>query len=129
MLAALPGRVAAMAYSDASGLQAEPTQDVGGGLDLGWVDAGDWVRYEVNVPTAGMYRLDVRVAAPAAVADAFTLSVSGGGGATLAVPATGGWQSWTTVTMALTLPAGTRTITVRANAPGWNLDGFSAATG
>ncbi len=69
-----------------------------GGANVGWTQAGEWLNYSINVPTAGTYTINVRVAS------------NGGGGSfhfnldqvnisgALTVPNTGGWQNWTTVT-------------------------------
>jgi chitodextrinase len=94
------------------------------GNDLGWTAAGQWFRYTVNVSTAGTYTVSILVASPTAVADAFHLSNSSGTNlsGSVAVPATGGYQTWVTVTATVTLPAGTQTLTVNQDAAGWNVD-------
>jgi hypothetical protein len=48
--------------------------DTGGGYDLGWTSGGQWLRYTVDVATAGTPTLGLRVAAPSAVAGALHLS-------------------------------------------------------
>jgi Carbohydrate binding module (family 6) len=99
------------------------------GNDLGWTAAGQWFRYTVNVATAGTYKVSMLVASPTAVADAFHLSNSSGtnlSGA-VAVPATGGYQDWVTVTATVTLPAGKQTLTVNEDAAGWNIDSIAFA--
>src|SRR5262249_23024749 len=35
----------------------EPTADTGGGYDVGWTQAGEWLLYSVNVTNAGTYDL------------------------------------------------------------------------
>ena len=45
------------------------------------------------------------------------------------VPATGGYQTWTTVTATVTLPAGTQTLTVDQDNAGWNINYLTFATG
>ena len=40
----------------------EATTDSGGGYNVGWFDAGEWLEYTVNVPSAGDYTLTARVA-------------------------------------------------------------------
>mgnify|MGYP001410672503 CR=1 FL=1 len=42
--------------------EAEDTNDEGGGQNLGWFDAGDWVEYDLPITVAGNYRIDYRVA-------------------------------------------------------------------
>jgi chitodextrinase len=100
------------------------------GNDLGWSAAGQWFRYTVNVTTAGSYTVTFLVAAESAVGDAFHLSNSSGTNlsGSVAVPNTGGWQTWTTVTATVTLPAGTQTLTLSEDAAGWNIDSMVFAS-
>jgi hypothetical protein len=53
------------------------------------------------------------------------LHVASSSGANLSgninVPATGGWQTWTTVTATVTLPAGQQTLTIDQDNGGWNI--------
>jgi hypothetical protein len=92
-----------------------------GGYDIGWIDPGEWLRYTVNVASAGTYQLRFRVASPTG---AGALHVDANGRAltgTIAIPSTGGWQSWTTITRSVTLAAGQQTLTVGFDAAGINL--------
>jgi hypothetical protein len=100
------------------------------GDDLGWTAAGQWFRYTVNVTTAGSYTVSILVASPTAVADAFHLSNSSGANlsGSVAVPATGGYQTWVTVTATVTLPAGTQTLTLNQDGAGWNIDSLKFAS-
>ncbi len=115
------------------GVDLEATSDTGGGYDLGWTGAGQWFRYTVNVASAGTYTVGLRIAAPAAVTGALHLSNASGGNLSGAVdlPATGGWQNWSTVTASVTLPAGQQVLTVSQDNGGWNLNHltFSTASG
>ena len=90
------------------GVDLEATTDTGGGYDLGWTAAGQWFKYTVNVATAGTYTVGLRLAAPAAVTDALHIANSAGTNLSgnVTAPATGGYQTWTTVTVTVTLPAG-----------------------
>src|SRR5436309_8367250 len=36
----------------------------GGGYDIAWIAAGEWLNYTVNVASAGTYTIQVRVASP-----------------------------------------------------------------
>jgi hypothetical protein len=114
----------------ADGVDLESTSDTGGGYNLGWTSAGQWFRYTVNVAAAGSYTVSLRVAAPGAVAGALHLANSTGGNLTggVSIPATGGWQTWTTVTAQLTLPAGQQVLTLVQDTGGWNLNSLTFAT-
>jgi hypothetical protein len=111
------------------GVDIEACTDTGCGDDLGWTAPGQWFRYTVNVATAGAYTVSFRVAAPSAVTDAFHLTDAFGDDLSDAetLPATGGWQNWTTVTDSVQLPAGRQTLIVDQDNPGWNLRYLSFA--
>jgi len=112
------------------GVDLEPATAPATGNDLGWTAAGQWFKYTVNVSTAGTYTVSFLVAGNVAVTDAFHLSNSAGTNLTgsVAVPATGGWQAWKTVTATVTLPAGTQTLTLNEDNAGWNIDSMAFAS-
>jgi hypothetical protein len=112
------------------GVDLEVTSDTGGGVDLGWTSGGQWFKYTVKVSTAGTYTVSFRVAAPTAVTDAFHLSNSSGTNlsGSVNVPATGGWQTWATVTANVTLPAGQQILTMNQDNGGWNINYLGFAT-
>ncbi|MGA3008415.1 MAG: malectin domain-containing carbohydrate-binding protein, partial [Opitutaceae bacterium] len=106
------------------GVDLETTSDAGGGYDLGWTAGGQWFNYTVNVATAGTYTVSFRVAAPSTVTDAFHLSNASGTNLSGSVnlPATGGWQTWTTVTASVNLAAGQQILTLNEDNGGWNIN-------
>jgi uncharacterized protein involved in high-affinity Fe2+ transport len=113
------------------GVDLEATSDTGGGDDVGWTAAGQWFKYTVNVATAGTYTVGLRVAAPSAIADGLHIDNSSGTNLSgnVAIPATGGYQTWTTVNATVTLPAGSQTLTVDQDAAGWNINYLAFASG
>jgi hypothetical protein len=117
--------------TDGDDVDLETASSPATGNDLGWTAAGQWFKYTVNVSTAGTYTVTFLVAAESAVSDAFHLSNSSGANLTgsVAVPNTGNWQTWTTVTATLTLPAGTQTLTLNQDNAGWNIDAMAFALG
>ena len=88
----------------------ESTSDSGGGYDVGWTSAGEWLKYTVNVATAGSYDIDFRVAS-ATGGGIFHLEVNGTDvTGPLQIPNTGAWQTWTTIRKTgVNLPAGVET--------------------
>ena len=112
------------------GVDLEATTDTGGGYDVGWTAAGQWFKYTVNVATAGTYAVSLRLAAPTAVTNALQINNAAGTDLTgvVTAPATGGWQTWTTVTANITLPAGVQTLTVDQDSPGWNINYLTFAS-
>src|SRR5580692_746208 len=107
------------------GVDLEATTDSGGPAnDLGWTAAGQWFKYTVNVSTAGTYTVGLRLASPTAVTDGLHIANSAGTNLSgnVNVPATGGYQTWTTVIATVTLPAGVQTLTVDQDSGGWNIN-------
>ncbi|HEY4018140.1 MAG TPA: glycoside hydrolase family 3 C-terminal domain-containing protein [Pseudonocardiaceae bacterium] len=121
----------------ADGVDLEATADTqgtgaaGGAYDLGWTAVGQWFNYTVNVATAGTYSVAFRLASPYGITDALHIANSSGANLSgaVAVPNTGGYQTWTTVTANVTLPAGQQTLTVDQDANGWNLHAMSFTQG
>ena len=100
-----------------------------GGYNVGWTAAGEWLEYSINVASAGTYQVGARVASPNAGRLHYELDGQPLGTA-VALPATGGFQTWQTVTTTLTLPAGAHVLRVAVEAGGVNLNRFTfSATG
>lgn len=107
-----------------SGMVAEACADAGGGQDMGYVDQGDYLVFNnINFPTTGQYTIEYRVASGA---NGGTISSDLSAGTiqlgNTAIPATGGWQSWTTVSRTVTINAGTYNFGAYAQSGGWNLN-------
>lgn len=111
--ASLPGTIQAENYHVNSGLSAEITTDTGDGQNMGHTHAGDYLDYLVYVPADGTYEFEYRVAAP--VGGTIELRVVDNPSSpnllhTVAVPNTGGWQIWKSVTAKGDLTQGTHTL-------------------
>jgi hypothetical protein len=112
------------------GVDVESCSDTGGGFNVGWTNAGEWMKYTVNVATAGTRTVSFRVAAMAAVgttAGRIHLQTPSGTNltGTINVPGTGGWQTYTTVTANLTLPAGQQILELFEETGGFNLNSMT----
>ncbi|SEL23487.1 Beta-glucanase, GH16 family [Roseateles sp. YR242] len=118
--AAFSTTLAADGFAQMQGMQLEASSE--GGQDLGWIEANDWVVWNLNLPQSGTYTIEYRVAS---LSGGGTLQLEKAGGApvygSVAVPSTGGWQNWTTLSQRVTLDAGQQQIAVKALAGGWNL--------
>lgn len=119
--------IEAEAFAQMSGVQTETTTDTGGGLNVGWLDAGDWLTYDLPSPTNSgnnRYRIEYRIAGM--TAGELRLERPGGGQVwgTQFVPATGDWQAWQSVTQFVEIPAGETQLAIAVNEAGWNLNWF-----
>ena len=115
--------IQAESYTYMSGVQLETTTDAGGGQNVAYIDAGDWMSYDVTIPTAGTYRIIYRVASPNSN---MTLRLEKDAGATqlgsVTIPNTGGWQNWANIAHNVTLPAGTYSIGIATATGGFNIN-------
>ena len=108
----IPGKIEAENFDNQSGIKTEATADSGGGQNVGWINNGDWMEYNVNVSAPDLYKVAFRVA-----------SAKSGGkieirkGSTLLgavnVSGTGNWQKWTTVSTAVQLSGGQQTLRLK----------------
>src|SRR5579859_1556984 len=110
------------AFRTTEGVDLENCSDAGCGYDIGWNEAGEWEKYTVNVTTAGTYSIDFRVAS-GGTGGALHLEIDGANvTGSLAVPATGGWQTWTTVTKAgVSFTTGSHVLRLFVDSAGYNI--------
>jgi Carbohydrate binding module (family 6)/Thaumatin family len=118
---ATPGNTGGAYRND--GVDIQPTTDGGGGYNVGWIDANEWLAFaNLSIPTSGSYTIRFRVASPNG--GAVSADLNGGsillGGWT--VPNTGGWQNWQTLSQTVNINAGTYSLGVFATTGGWNLN-------
>ena len=85
-------------YSSQSGVQTETTSDTGGGLDVGWIENGDYTVYSNIDFGNGASSFNARVASATAGGniEIHLDSLTGPLVGTCAVAGTGGWQTWVT---------------------------------
>jgi hypothetical protein len=115
--------IQAESYSVMNGVQLETTTDTGGGQNVGWIDTGDWMSYAgINFPTSGSYKIEYRVASAAGSRLSLDLNAGAIQLGQVTIPATGGWQSWTTISHTVQITAGTYSMGIYAPQSGWNLN-------
>ncbi|MEJ7911576.1 MAG: carbohydrate-binding protein, partial [Chitinophagaceae bacterium] len=123
-------RIEAENHTAMNGIQIEGTADLGGGLNVGWIDNNDWMDYSFTAPTAGTYAMRFRIATPLDGAQLQVRNAEGTVLATVNVANTGGWQSWQTVTSSIVLPQGTQTFRIVSTAaPSWNINWMELGSG
>lgn len=120
----IPGKVEAENYALQFGTDTETTGDAGGGLNVGWTDAGDWLVYAVENNTEETeYEITFRVAAQDA-SRRFDFYINDVRKAQVTVPSTGGWQSWQSVVRKISLEKGKQYLKVLSVTGGFNLNYF-----
>ncbi len=97
--------------------------DAGGGYTVGWFGSGEWLEYSVNVPTAGLYDLRLRVARGVTGNSTLRLLADGANvSGDLVIPSTGAWDAWANVDQpGITLSAGLHVLRIE-NTGGCNLN-------
>lgn len=126
----LPITVQAENYTAMSGIETEPTTDVGGGMNVGYIHEGDWLSYSgmaINVPVTGSYKVTFRVASPLG-GGSFSFHEADGSVqyGTIVVPSTGSSQTWVDVERSITLTAGIHKfgVTAQVRGSGFNINWF-----
>jgi chitinase len=115
--------IQAEGYTSMSGVQLENTTDVGGGQNVGWIDANDWMAYAtINFPVSGSYRVEYRVASVSGARLSLDLNAGAIQLGQINIPATGGWQTWVTVSHTVSINAGTYSLGIFAPQGGWNIN-------
>lgn len=124
----VPGRVQAEGYFFQSGVQLENTSDIGGGENIGFLDPGDYLDYEIDVATSGTYQVDYRTASETSDgAIELQLIDDEQNPVVLHSPSfalTGGWQTWTTTSESLELSAGRHKIRMLIKQAPFNVNWF-----
>lgn len=111
------------AFRTGEAVDIQATTDTGGGYNVGWIEANEWLAFNgLSIPANGSYTVRLRVASPSGA----TASVDLNSGTIVlgdfAIPATGGWQNWTTVTRTVNINAGNYSLGVFARTAGWNFN-------
>jgi hypothetical protein len=117
-----------------SGVETEPSSE--GGMDVGFIENGDYIKVKGAAFGTGAASFNARVAS-ASTGGRIELHLDGVNGAlvgTCTVPVTGGWQTWTTVSCPVTGATGTHDLYLRfAGGSGYLLNAnwwqFNPATG
>ena len=121
---AQPIRYEAEDYIGISGAGVEDTLDEGGGQNIAFIGAGDYLDYSISAPGIGPYSIDFRVASSGG-SGGFEISIDGVVVDQQEVPDTGDWQNWTTITSAqFDLVVGLYTLRIDFLDGGQNLNWF-----
>ncbi|MCH1576426.1 MAG: cellulase family glycosylhydrolase [Flavobacteriales bacterium] len=124
---AIPGWIEAEEFSQQTGVELEATNDNGGGQNVGFLDAGDVMEYQVNVRYSGDYDVNIRTASEEAGSLGMELIGTDGqvtGLGIFQLPATGGWQVWSTASREVNIDAGIYTLRVTVQEAPFNLNWY-----
>ena len=114
-----PGNVFGVFRTDSMDVGAIP----GGGYHLGFIKPGEWAEYTISVPRTGDYILDMRLATAYTGLNRFRVLDNGVDVSnTQTLGYTGGWHSYVTKSVPVTLTAGTRVLRLSFEVGEWNLD-------
>jgi hypothetical protein len=96
-----------------SGIETEPSSE--GGMNIGWIDNGDWIKVRGVAFGTGAAAFNARVASATSGGNIELRldSVNGPPVGTCNAPGSGGWQTWTTVSCAVNGATGTRDLYLR----------------
>ena len=123
----IPGKIQAEDFNNQYGLQTENTSDAGGGLNIGYTDAGDYADYLVYISDSGTYNLNLRTAAAYNSGKVEFLLLNNNSTASIStvdLPVTGGWQSWQTTSTETTIEAGVYSLKMKVLESGFNINWF-----
>jgi beta-glucosidase len=118
---AIPGKIEAEDYYDMSGIQTENTSDVGGGLNVGYIDDADWMSYLIDVSVTSYYRITTRVASQS-TGGLIHFKIEDNILSDVDVPITGDWQNWRDVITFIHLEKGTYELQLYAAKGGYNVN-------
>ncbi|MCC6301294.1 MAG: carbohydrate-binding protein [Gammaproteobacteria bacterium] len=93
-----------------------------GNYMVGATAAGEWLEYTVNVASAGSYTLNLRVATAASGKQLRVLANGADVTGAVAVPNTGGWTNWQTVSRTVNLSAGQQVLRLQVDSGSFNVD-------
>lgn len=95
--------IQAASYSASNGTATEACSDTGGGIDVGWIHAGCWLKYsgvDFGANSPGQFLARLASGAGNGVSGSVEVHLDDVGGTKIAeidIANTGGWQSWKTV--------------------------------
>ncbi|BCY05802.1 carbohydrate-binding protein [Actinoplanes sp. L3-i22] len=118
------GYTAQHGWTEGGGNFVESNAAASGGKNIGWTAPGNWLAYRFDVP-AGAHRLELRVANGSGAVATGAISIRNAAGdvlGTVSVPDTGGWGTYQSVEVPVSLADGDQAVTVYCETGGFNLD-------
>lgn len=111
--------------NDGVDIEACTDSDETNGYNVGWTESDEWLTYTITTDSAAVYKLSVRSASGSNGGKIRFLANDVPVTGIVDLPATGGWQNWTTIEVEnVILPAGTVQIKLYIVQEGVNLNYF-----
>jgi beta-glucosidase len=120
---ALPGKVEAEDFFEMKGIQTEACTDIGGGLNVGYIEGGDWMKYIVQVNESGLYDIESRISGYAG--GNLLLTFNDSIQTQVSYSATDGWQNWQSFFTSIYLEEGTYTMQAHAQSAAFNINYYT----
>jgi len=121
----IPAKIEAENYYSQSGTSTENTSDTGGGLDVGWIENGDWMEYTVNNNSLdSIYEISCRVASPNGNG-LIDIYLDNKKISQVSVPNTTGWQTWQSVVAKTKIGKGKHYLKMVATSGGFNVNYYN----
>ena len=118
----VPARIEAEDYSLQSGTDLESTGDTGGGLNVGWIDTGDWLEYAIENTSSNTIReISFRIASPNNNTG-FDYYLNNKKVGSVSIPNTGSWQVWQSITKNISIRPGKHYLKIVATSGGFNVN-------
>lgn len=118
--APVPARLEAENYSSMSGISIQGTADISGTANVGWIDANDWMEFNIQVPETKDYTFYFRIASTASTS--LEIREKGVKLQALQIPSSGGWQNWKTLNTTVSLTAGKHVLRVFTSRGSFNFN-------
>lgn len=116
----VPGRIEVEEYYLQKGIFAELTSDTDGLMNIGYTDAGDWLKYKISISESGEYQIITRYAGTAA--GRFDIYIDDIKKVSVNTTNTGGWQTWASVVYPVSIEAGEHMLKLVVVNSGFNLN-------
>lgn len=123
----VPSKIEAEDFTVNSGFEIEDCEDFGGGYNMAFSNAGDYLDYNIYIENTGLYKLDYRLATSA---NNSTIIMKVGSEInlfpidTLVINNTGGWQTWKTQSSEVKLNKGVQTLRLWVKNGEFNINWF-----
>jgi len=122
----IPTKMEAEDFAFQNGIRTETCYDTGGGKNIGNLDGGDYMEYDVRVPNRGLYMATFRTSAASETGEIKVITMDSEGVGTLIKTVdfapTGDWQTWASTETLLTLPLGRYRLRLEVSQGAFNLN-------